>query len=231
MVNKERPNPAEGLHTQEERASAGDLMRFVGTLTPQQQDHVRVWWGYLHKVAENANLPPDKQKKRILQPRALRRGLGTLQGLAFQGELLHAHVHRLAQAGIDYQEVESAGSSVEITPQRRETLQQVLQGKKSWIYGGNCRDMNPSDFVDEKLSEEKVESAKAVCKGCPVIGHCEAEAHKTGSLGIWAGQTHEQLIQKRINMRRRDNGEQQLVDFMARLPAGDTARIQKLLNQ
>lgn len=59
----------------------------------------------------------------------------------------------------------------------------------NWQADANCRDTNPDVMQPEVASDEDVNEAKAVCKGCPVRLQClELAKSQPDPYGVHAGQ-------------------------------------------
>jgi WhiB family transcriptional regulator, redox-sensing transcriptional regulator len=73
-----------------------------------------------------------------------------------------------------------------------------------WRYNAACLDEDPETFFPDGTTGEnvyRIAAAKAVCRGCDVIGACADYAVNTGQKeGIWGGLTKEE----RRSMKRRE---------------------------
>lgn len=79
-----------------------------------------------------------------------------------------------------------------VTAERHEVWQ------ANWAEQGSCRQKNPDDLFVQGRAQR---AAKAVCKGCPVVAECLAEALDTRTeFGVWGGMTERErraLLRKR----------------------------------
>jgi WhiB family redox-sensing transcriptional regulator len=73
---------------------------------------------------------------------------------------------------------------------------------RSWMRYANCRGSDPELWHPERGANDDVAAAKAVCRGCVVVGACLDYAIATGEdLGVWGGETRE--ARRRIAKERR----------------------------
>ncbi len=71
---------------------------------------------------------------------------------------------------------------------------------KDWAASGNCRDGDP-DAMFVEGAEQNV--AKRICRGCPVITDCLADALDTRTEhGVWGGKTE---LERRALLRQYPN--------------------------
>ena len=80
----------------------------------------------------------------------------------------------------------------------------------SWRSAAACLGMDPEIWfwVGGKYANKAAadNEAKAICRTCPVIAECLADA---GEWGIWGGRTEEERRQIRHNQRRRERNARQ----------------------
>lgn len=63
-----------------------------------------------------------------------------------------------------------------------------MSDRRAWVKLGNCRATDPATMQPEVATPDEVETAKAVCHGCPVFDQCRTEARAdSGAYGVWAG--------------------------------------------
>ena len=77
------------------------------------------------------------------------------------------------------------------------------EGSTSWMASGACHDIDPELFFPITVTGRavrQVNSAKAVCGGCPVRKNCLSYALLTMPHGIWGGTTREERIAMRLRL-------------------------------
>lgn len=74
----------------------------------------------------------------------------------------------------------------------------TYEDRNSWVNQGRCRDADP-DTLFVQGREQRL--AKVLCRGCPVIAECLADAlDNRTEFGVWGGMTERE---RRALLRRR----------------------------
>jgi hypothetical protein len=61
---------------------------------------------------------------------------------------------------------------------------------REWRSRANCLDVDPDSMHPDEATDEDVEVAKRVCRGCPVFLDCRTAALSHAAYGVWAGEWH-----------------------------------------
>jgi WhiB family redox-sensing transcriptional regulator len=81
------------------------------------------------------------------------------------------------------------------------SITEATEARLTWISKARCLSRNPDDLFVRGAAQKK--AAAAICRNCPVIAECAADAlDNRVEFGVWGGMTERE---RRALLRRRPN--------------------------